>query len=175
MIRKSSEYMIALLNLMSTLPGEKGSERNVLGAFIQTYSNRLPQDHLVELPNGDFRWEIEVLKAIPYLERESLLDSPNRGIWRLTQEGRQWLREHQYTDQQSKTDYRKSQPNKHQNQASRHIPRSLDISRDEFFKSLEQKLKSSLKTILDNTQFVFVQRSNYLQILIEGFRGCHYD
>jgi len=90
----NTDYQVPLLRLLNTLEGSQGRTSEVLRLFAERYKDNIPADHHEALSDGTLRWEKHVQWARYKLVQRSLMDAPARGVWRITEAGRQWLQEH---------------------------------------------------------------------------------
>src|SRR5512147_1664449 len=94
MARSGLNYELALLKLMDGLTNRQGLVKNILKLFEQRYRTEIPPDHFSLNPSGYIRWEHHVQWARQRLINLGLMDAPRRGVWRLTEGGHRWLRDH---------------------------------------------------------------------------------
>ena len=90
----NADYQVPLLRLLSTLEGGQGRTGKALDLFGEHYKDNIPADHHEALSDGMPRWEKNVQWARYGLVQRGLMDAPARGVWRITEAGRQWIQEH---------------------------------------------------------------------------------
>ena len=176
MFNSRLNYKIALLRLLDTLPNHSGRSMEIQKLFLEKHREEIPQEDFEELPSGGYRWAKEVQWSRYECVQNGLMDSPSTGIWRLTEQGRQWLQDHPnatlLSEIRIKPQQIATQPPAIKTKQSIQSPR---IIRREFFVALERLLGTSLRPILGSISYKFIQRSNYLQVRLDGFGGCHYE
>jgi len=89
-----ADYEVPLLRLLSTLEEGRGQAREVIRLFGERHKDNIPADHYELLANGVPRWTNFVSLARQHLVDRGLMDAPARGVWRITEAGRQWLQDH---------------------------------------------------------------------------------
>ena len=89
-----ADYCVSLLRLLSALEGGRGQTREVILLFGERYKDKVPADHYELLASGVPRWTNFVSLARQRLVDRGLMDAPARGVWRITEAGRQWLQDH---------------------------------------------------------------------------------
>ena len=96
-IRTNHQYNLALLRLM----GELGQVP--LSKALQEFESRLghliPPDQRERNPQGYLKWDYRVRWARQALVGAGLMDSGGRGIWTITEAGRQWLEDNPHATQ----------------------------------------------------------------------------
>ncbi len=176
MLRKRSEYEIALMLLMVTLPESKGVGNSIQNQFEKIYHNQIPSEDFVELSSGVFRWRKEVQWSRYQLVKKGLMDAPQTGIWRLTEKGRQWLKEQHEEAQIIRNNTEVMNENESFMPTISEKPASLQQgSTEDILVALQEILLGSLPSLLGYVPIEFVRRSNYLQIRLGNFSGCHYE
>jgi hypothetical protein len=176
MLRKRSEYEIALMLLMVTLPELKGVGNVIQNQFEKIYHDQIPPEDFVDLPSGVSRWRKEVQWSRYQLVKKGLMDAPQTGIWRLTEKGRQWLNDQQEIVQTVRNDAETINenvsllPTVSDKQAS-----TQQEPNEDFLITLKESLLGSLPSLFGHVPIEFVRRSNYLQIRLGDFPGCHYE
>ena len=95
MFTQHADYTVPLLRLLADLPGGAGTREEVLNQFLQRFRSEIPQDHFELVPSGgEERWSKHLGWTNWDLKNLGLTDAPERGVWRITQAGRDWLSEH---------------------------------------------------------------------------------
>jgi len=89
-----SDYEVPLLRLLSTLEGGQGQASEVIRLFAERYEDNIHADQRELLSRGMPRWQENVRRARYGLVQCGLMDAPARGVWRVTDAGRQWLEDH---------------------------------------------------------------------------------
>jgi hypothetical protein len=170
------DYTIALLRLLETLPNRLSRSQDVQQLFLREYQDEIPPEDFEELSSGGYRWAKEVQWSRYECVRKGLMDAPAKGVWQITEKGIQWLWKKTETIQSPthKPVARiKTQSDSYGTEKGTTATKSTQS--DIFFTALEDNLQSSLKPIVENTHFNYIRRSNYLQIRLAGFGGCHYE
>lgn len=90
----SNDYYVPLLRLLAELPGGQGAVREVVRLFGERYRESIPEWHYEHTRDGQIRYEQNIHWARLELVHRGFMDSPARGIWRITEAGRRWLEEH---------------------------------------------------------------------------------
>lgn len=87
----TSLYVIALCKLVSALPQHRGQASEIIRRFERTHRNEIPPHHYENDSSG---WPAYV-KQLQWCRQRAVLlgwmDSPQRGIWHVTEKGRAWL------------------------------------------------------------------------------------
>ena len=88
------DYGLPLLYLLHSLSDGQCNAAEACRMFERRYGDQIPQAHRQERTSrGDAVWEYRVHVGRHYLWKRGFLHSPNRGVWRLTEEGRRWAKE----------------------------------------------------------------------------------
>jgi len=86
------DYEVALLKTLADLPGGQGKSGVVADVLFDRYRDVIPIEHRLSVgPNRTDRWRIRITQARNKLKNCGLLDAPSRGVWCITQAGRDWL------------------------------------------------------------------------------------
>lgn len=171
-----SDYLIPLLKVLDGLPKRMGRGEDILPQFETQYHHEIP-DHAYhrEATSGKMHWVRCVYNIKQKAQELGLVDSPSRGLWRLTEYGHKWLMDHpeasHFIDDSSSLRDRSHPPILHPEDWAT-ISQS---TRNEFFNTLRIKLEAILTSIVGSTHLELIQRSNFLQIRLAGFSGCHYE
>ncbi|MHC4616930.1 MAG: winged helix-turn-helix domain-containing protein [Planctomycetota bacterium] len=88
----ATDYILPLLWLMDQL--ESAPLRDAIAAFEESFGNLIPEEHREKNKSGRVKWQHYVMWARFELVRAGLMGSGGRGIWTITLEGTNWLREH---------------------------------------------------------------------------------
>ncbi len=93
------DYEIPLLRLLCQLPEGQGKAREICRSFEREHSDQIPNNdyHTPEKAQQP-RWEKHVNWCRYSLSKRGFVESPRHGVWRLTEQGRQWARENPDTD-----------------------------------------------------------------------------
>ena len=95
MLSAKSDYEAPLLRLIAELPSGFGRAKDISYQFFERYRDRIPSEHLEPKADGITPlWYNRVAWARFELAQMGLMDSPGRGIWRITPAGRDWLAQH---------------------------------------------------------------------------------
>jgi len=95
MLGPYSDYLVPLLKVMDDLPKRMGRGEDILARFEAQYRHEIP-DHAyrLESKSGKMYW-VRCIYNIQGKARElDLIESPSRGLWRLTEYGHKWLLDH---------------------------------------------------------------------------------
>ncbi len=87
------DYDVPLLRLLAELPGGQGVAGEVRRLFEKKYHRLIPDEHRGSRSGGMIVWDNNVAWSRLRLKQNGFLDMPRRGIWRITDAGRQWLKE----------------------------------------------------------------------------------
>lgn len=84
-------YVIALCRLVDSLPNRTGKANEIISEFEKTYRSDIPGEHFGKDSSGAIMW----VKKVQWCRQSALMlgwmDSPARGIWRLTRKGHEWI------------------------------------------------------------------------------------
>lgn len=98
-LRTQQDYAVPLLRLLSKLADGENDAATVLRRFRQEYATQIPPEHFEDLESGNaIRWEKNVNFARLHLKKAGFLDGSERGIWRITEEGRNWIKENPHAE-----------------------------------------------------------------------------
>lgn len=174
MLEVFGDFFVPLMRILDGLPSRAGKSGVVLTIFEQTYRDQIDPYQYTQNQSGNIRWEHNVRWSREKLKQIGFLDAPQTGIWRLTEKGHLWLMEHPEATHLS-ADESKS---KRKNKVTPPVQKAVVIqpeTKSGFLNALQEYLPGSLQPILGSVFYEFVQRSNYLQIRLAGFSGCHYE
>jgi hypothetical protein len=175
MIEVFDDFLVPLMRILDNLSGRSGVAGDVLRLFEETYRDQLIPYQYTDNESGRIRWAHNVRWSREKLKNMGFLDAPKMGIWRLTQEGHEWLIEH---PDASRISGRK-QITRRDNQLTAFLEQPEKIKQpiveNKFLASVKEKLSEYLKPIMGSVPYEFVRRANYLQIRLTGFPGCHYE
>jgi len=192
MLETFSDFFVPLMRILDSLPNQTGQSGDVLLLFEQTYRDQIAPGQYTQNQSGNIRWMHNVRWSREKLKQLGFIDAPQHGIWRLTKKGHLWLVEYPDATHLS-IDEPKSKPKKStlpavpiQNSTAIQSEPVIDVtaafmkefllsSESGFLAALKETLLGSLKPIIGIVFYEFVQRSNYLQIRLAGFSGCHYQ
>lgn len=92
MLQQYLDYAVPLLRLVADLRGGGGTRANVSREFLRRYRDQIPEE-LFERAKGSTteKWYDRMAWAQHDLKLMGLMDPSERGIWRITQAGRDWL------------------------------------------------------------------------------------
>lgn len=107
--RSTADYRVPLLHLFAELEDGQGYAKDICRLFQHRYDHLIPQQHRVLLSNGNPAWDGNVRWACANLKGLGFLDNPERGFWRITDEGRHWLKENPDATRIKRTGKQKSQ------------------------------------------------------------------
>jgi len=88
-----ADYQVPLLCLLVKLPGGQGRASEVCRLFGQEYGPLIPAQDRDLRRTGIPIWEHNVRWVRQTLKEYGFLDAPERGVWRITDAGRQWLKD----------------------------------------------------------------------------------
>jgi len=89
-----ADYYVPLLRLLSTIEEGQERRREVIRLFGERYEDNIPAHHYELRSDGLPKWSDNVGWARQRLVDLGLMDAPARGVWRITETGRQWLQDH---------------------------------------------------------------------------------
>lgn len=92
MLPKQREVEVPLLEVLVALGGE-GRPSDVYPLVTQKFPQIRDEDLLETLPSGGNRWTNRIQWARQTLVAKGEMDSPGHGIWRITEKGRQRLKQ----------------------------------------------------------------------------------
>ena len=94
-LKQRTDYDVPLLRLLADLPGGAGTRGEVERQFLQRFRSEMPKEHLELVPSGgQERWAKHLGWTNYGLKKIGLTEAAERGVWRITQAGRDWLNEH---------------------------------------------------------------------------------
>jgi len=176
MLEAFGDFFVPLMQILDGLPNRAGESGVVIKVFEQTYRDQIDPYQYTQNKSGNIRWEHNVRWSREKLKLLGFIDAPQRGIWRLTEKGHLWLAEHpeatRLSIQKSKSKRKKSST------PPAPVQKAVTIqpeSESGFLAALQEYLSGSFQPIIGSVFYEFVQRSNYLQIRLAGFSGCHYE
>ncbi len=91
-LQTSTDYYPGLLWLMGELGSARAAE--VMVEFERRLGNLIPPEHRGTNSSGSIKWEHYVRWARQHLRDVGLMGSGGRGIWTITESGREWLSAH---------------------------------------------------------------------------------
>ncbi len=90
-------YLIALIKLMDRLPNRRGEAQFIIRQFERGHRQEIPREHFKTDSTGMEAW----VKRLQWSRQRGVMlgwmDSPARGIWRLTEKGHAWLEANPHT------------------------------------------------------------------------------
>lgn len=175
MIEVFDDFLVPLMRILDNLPGRSGVASDVLRLFEENYRDQLIPYQYTDNESGRIRWEHNVRWSREKLKNKGYLDAPKIGIWRLTQEGHEWLVEH--PDALRISGGRQSTRRGNRLTAFLEQPEKIEqpMIENNFLTSVREKLYESLQPIMGSVPYEFNRRANFLQIRLAGFQGCHYE
>lgn len=90
MLPKQQEIEVPLLEVLVALGGQ-GKPKDIYPLVTQKFPQIREEDLLETLPSGGNKWTNRIQWARQRLITKGEMDSPERGIWRITEKGRQRL------------------------------------------------------------------------------------
>jgi restriction endonuclease Mrr len=87
------DYEVALLRFVAKAPNHQGDAGEICETFEREYHDHIPAEQHEVLESGSERWHKNLKWARYKLTQKRLLDSPERGVWRITQAGLDWVRQ----------------------------------------------------------------------------------
>ena len=176
MLEVFGDFFIPLMRILNGLPNRAGKSSDVITLFEQTYRNEIAPHQYTENNSGNIRWVHNVRWSREKLKLLGFIDAPQSRIWRLTEEGHQWLIKNPDATRLEKVDgAAKIRSNSKSFPVEEKQKKISSYTKVEFFNTIQNKLTVSVKPIFGLTSFDFLPRSNYLQVRIDGFSGCHYE
>ena len=192
----ANDYHVPLLRLMTELPAGQGSADDVSDLFFERYQDDIPNHHMATLADGKTsRWYKWVAWARYVLIQAGLMDSPRRGIWRITPAGRAWLtenpdalrignsvdhgrsanhhdrrREHAAVERQNGAPKIPVPDQTHTRQGTKSIPR-----RNQFLRGFGDKLAELLPSSSEQLAVAFESDRSWIKIKSRSFPGSHYE
>lgn len=114
-----SDYYVPLLRLLAEFP-DGVAKHYVRELFWERFKNRIPAEHLEAVAsNPDLdRWINKVDWSRNRLRQYGFVDSPEAGVWRITQSGREWLAQNPQATQIKATTRRQKSSRRPRSQAS---------------------------------------------------------
>jgi len=172
LIETFGDYFVPLMRILDELPDRTGRSGDVISLFEQAYHNEIAPNQYTENNSGNIRWVHNVRWSREKLKLLGFIDAPQTGIWRLTEEGHLWLDEHPGATHLSTEESKPKRKNKTTPSVEKAAVAGSDVG---FLVDLQNHLADALKPIIGSIFYDFIQRSNYLQIRLAGFLGCHYE
>lgn len=166
------DFFVPLMRVLDDLPDRAGKTGDVLLIFEETYHKQIGPELYTKNQSGNIRWEHNVRWSREKLKLLGLLDSPQYGVWQLTEKGHLWLKDHPAATHLTAE---KSKSGRKAKTTSFTPPQKGMESVSNFFAFLQDGLQSSLNEILGSIHYEFAARSNYLQIRMADFSGCHFE
>lgn len=149
--------------------------KTIFSEFEKRYKKEMTPSDFEINNSGNIRWCHSLQGEITQCRNKGFLTSPALGFWQITEEGRQWLDKNIHVTDESSA--RLVSRGKRLSMQER--PQPTTITRSEsigkFLDGLQVVLSHSVQSALGTISYKFVQRSNYLQIRLVGFQGCHYE
>lgn len=175
MFNSPHDYLIPLLEILAKGSKDAIPINDLVYLFQKNYRQRFSVVALSRTPSGKFFWQQHLNTAIKNALKAGWINCPQPRTYRLTEPGHEWLRKHQNATHLNIDEQRPTTEGKSRQISSKYTIPIKSLSRDEYFDCLDNELVSSLGSFFDKVPFSFIQRSNYLQIKLEEFRGCHYE
>ena len=94
MIRSLDDFLVPLMLVLDNLPGHAGILDKVLTIFEQKYRVQIDPELYTRNQSGNIRWNWRARWARQELKLIGFIDSPTKGVWRLTDDGHKWLLDH---------------------------------------------------------------------------------
>jgi hypothetical protein len=184
MARSEFSYELALLKLMNSLPNRQGLVKHILKLFEQQHRTEIPPDHFSQNASGHVRWLHRVQWIRQRFINLGLMDSPRRGVWRLTEGGHRWLRDHPDATRFADDVLRSKSVDDETVTAT--LPATLpeddedllfasQLAYEPFFRIIIAYLKEHVLAEFKACKpKIYIQR-NILGFNIPDFSGCHYQ
>lgn len=177
MFKTVGDYLVPLLRLLDEMPNKRGETWAVIRSFGERYQKDIPEAHHRSKRARTMQvfrtpiWEDYVRFARNRAVRLALMDSPEKGIWHLSAQGRHWLAEN---PEAARLDRRKGKRTEQRASTSRRhrIGRETYL---EFFEEIQERLPELLPSEIENEPHRFQSRANLWQVIFEAFGGCHYQ
>jgi hypothetical protein len=93
MLENFCDFYIPLMNILDSLPLRTGQSSKVLEIIEARYGDQIAPSQLENNQRGNIKWIYNVRMCKEYLKQKGYIDSPNIGIWRLSEYGHDWLKE----------------------------------------------------------------------------------
>ena len=177
MFKTIGDYLVPLIRLLDEMPARRSDAASVIKGFGWRYQREIPEKHrrtkrvrATQL-YGDPIWEQYVRYARNRAVRFGLMDSPEKGFWELTEQGRRWLAEN---PDATRFDRRKKKRAEARPRAQRRHRIGRDAYR-EFFQEIQARVSELLTDSIQNEPHHFQARANFWQLIFDEFGGCHYQ
>lgn len=96
-LAKFEDFWVPLLEVLAEMPEQAGKVRDVIKAFEARNRERIHPRQWLSVgrgAQGQPRWAYKLRWSRQGLLEMGLMDTPAWGVWRITQAGLQWLRDH---------------------------------------------------------------------------------
>lgn len=92
-IATQADYYVPLMRVLADFPNGEATSQEAIRNFYKHYSSYIDADHLTALGgmSHEDKWENYVRWARKGLKDLGYLEMPRKGIWRISDEGRNWL------------------------------------------------------------------------------------
>jgi len=91
MFEHRDDYAVPLLRLLADLPGGAGIPEDISERFLQRFGSEIPSEGFEAVSSGAEKWWYHVAWTRFSLKTMGFIDAPERGVWRISQAGRDWL------------------------------------------------------------------------------------
>jgi len=169
MLKSFDSYVIALLKLIDGLPRRQGRSRDILELFGERYDDEISPAHRRKNSSGRVVWIVRTQWSRQRALSFGLIDSPARGIWRLTDAGHRWLEEHPNATRVEGIKAKRQRASSDES----------DEKGGNKFKAWLSEAKivpeSVLPKAIQSTGVKFNIRNDRLYIKIRTIKKCHYE
>lgn len=167
-------YVITLCRLVDSLPNRTGEARQIISQFGRIYRTEIPREHLAKDSSGALVWAKKVQWCRQSAVMLGWMDSPARGIWRVTNKGHEWLATNPNATRIPRIQNSRGTQKEFTPRAVRHHRITRDAYH-EFFKEIEARVPELLPDAIYQEPHHFQARANFWQMIFDEFGGCHYQ
>jgi|GEM_PF-2242296 len=89
-----ADFYVPLMKTLDGLPNRTGQSYAVLTKIKHQYGSQISPYQLEKADNGRVRWIYNVRMCRQHLLKRGFIESPAKGIWRLSDQGHEWLMAH---------------------------------------------------------------------------------
>lgn len=172
MFEDQGDYFIPLLKFLDSQRGRQAETRKVLSCFEESYGSQIPSAHHKLTDSGHVRWQHYLHSCRYRAVQAGLIDSPARGIWRLTEGGHKWLVDH--PDATHLVDV-KASPQRDEEQENGEVGLERRDQYESFFAQIEAAVRAALPDAVRSLELEYEISGNVWKVYVPSFRGCHYE